>query len=85
MAARVGSSCRYHREVGILGFPGFGQTIETTAEFDNLATISQGIERIGMHPERHQVSSAERAALFAEGLQCGLKITAFHAGNNSTT
>ena len=54
-------------------------------ELDDLTATPQGIERVGMHPERDQVSSAEGAALFAEGLQCGLKIAAFHVGNNSTT
>ena len=55
------------------------------AELDDLTATPQGIERVGMHPERDQVSSAERAALFAEGLQCGLETAGFHLGKNGTT
>ena len=82
---RLGRSCRYYGEIGMLGFPGLGQTMEAAAEFDDLTAIPQGIESVGMHPECDQVSSAERAVLVAEGLQCGLKIAGFHLGNNRTT
>ena len=39
---------------------------------------------IGMHAVRDQVAGAERAALVAEGLQCGVHVSALHVGNNST-
>lgn len=67
---RVRRACRYYGEVGVVGFAGFGQTIETAAEFDDSAAITQGIERVGVHPGCDQIASAKRAALLVEGLEC---------------
>ena len=56
----------------MLGFAGLGQAIEAAAELDDSAAFTQGVERVGVHPERDQIASAQRAALIAENLECGV-------------
>ena len=70
----------YHCEVGVLSFADFGQTIETAAELDDSTAFTESVERIGMHAERDQIAGAERAALIAEDLECGVDISALHGG-----
>ncbi len=82
---RVRRACRDDGEVGMLGFTGLGQAVEAAAEFDDSAAFTKGVERVGMYPERDQIASAQRAALIAENLECGVEISGLHVGNNSTT
>ena len=36
----------------MLGLADFGQAVEAAAEFDDSTAFSQGVERVGMYPQR---------------------------------
>jgi len=77
---RVRRACRDDGEVGMLSFVGFGQTVKTAAEFYESSAITKGIERVGVHPKCDEVASAERTALIAESLECGVEMSGLHLG-----
>src|SRR5271169_6794704 len=77
---RVRRARRDDGEVGMLGFTDLGQAVEPAAELNDLAAFTQCVECVGMYPEPDQVASAQRAALVAECLECGVEISGLHGG-----
>src|SRR5580658_3018746 len=43
-------------EVGMLGFADIGETKEAMAEFDDATLFTQGVKRVGVHPQRDQIA-----------------------------
>jgi hypothetical protein len=41
--SRIRSARRDQGEIGMLGFTGFGQTVETAAEFDDATAVTQQV------------------------------------------
>jgi hypothetical protein len=77
---RIRRPRRDQSEIGMLGLAGFGQTVETTAEFNHATGVAQHVEGVGMHSERDEISGAKRAALVMKGLQRGIGIPGLHGG-----
>jgi hypothetical protein len=77
---RVRRARRDDGEVGMLGFADLGQAVKAAAEFDDSTAFTQGVECVGMHAERDQIASAQRTALIAESLECGIEISGLHDG-----
>src|SRR5271166_5688328 len=67
-------------EVGMLGFADIGEAEEAAPEFDDATLFTQGVKRVGVHPQRDQIASAQCPALIAESLECGVEISALHGG-----
>ena len=72
---RVRRARRDDGEVGMLGFADLGQAVEAAAELDDSAAFTQGVECVGMYPERDQIASAQRTALIAENLPLSSFVT----------
>src|SRR5262245_32602312 len=68
------------REVGMLGFAGLCQTVETATELDDPTAVAQGIERVGVNTAGDQVASAQCAAFVAESRERGGDVARFHGG-----
>jgi hypothetical protein len=64
----------------MLGFAGIGHTVETTAKFKDAAAVSQRIQRVGVHSACDEIPGAQRAALFAKGIECRVEIPSLHNG-----
>src|ERR1039458_6193631 len=77
---RVRCARRDYGEVGMLGFADIGQAVEAAAELHDSTALTQGVERVGVHPVRDHIASAQRTALVAENLECGVEISGLHGG-----
>jgi hypothetical protein len=59
-------------EVGVLGFLGIGKTVETATDFDNLTSLSQRVQCVGVYALFNQIASSKRDSFFAKDLQCAI-------------
>lgn len=71
---------RHDCKVWVFGLGGVRQAVQAASQLDELATLTKGVQRIGMNSERDQVAGTEGPAVLAEGVECGIEISGLHAG-----
>lgn len=74
----IWSARRDHGEVGIIGLAKIGQAVKAPAELDDLTAVTQGIESVGVHAARDQITRAQRSASVAEDSEGAVEVAGLH-------
>jgi hypothetical protein len=61
-----------------------GQAIQAAVQTDDLATLPQGVQSVGMHALCNQITGSRRTAPITKSLKCSVEITVFMVGGSST-